>query len=470
MLILLLVCSLFHGFYGDTGQDPASIELRAVSVCGDQDSRRSISRIVQSCLSTIFLCTWVTLHPNIAFRPEKPNVGWRERWIWDPLHHFWTYQLSLFIWALLVPECIFLWSMRQFIAAGEIQKKGKCFLFCAKYGSLNTALVPGWTRTHGFFMLMGGFHLFRLPADTPSVPLAHIPFRQSEFVTPLEQSSREQEVPVCPLQIDDIPVAILEILSPTEIEIEDRGKSDWLTKSIVLVQALWFITQCIARRIQHLPLTELEVVTLAYATLNFLIYVFWWNKPQNVRCPIRVYKTATAEHKMGRKEVEAWKTGGVTGLFEKAFLYLVGGQDRYVDYSQESSIPKFWAGQQDSHIGVLVLASVGTSLSAVGFGVIHFIAWYSEFPSRAELILWRASCILLTAGPLIPLLVLIIARISNSPVLVVVAAIFQLVSLPFILLYLPGRAVTLLIAFTTLRSLPDAALIDVDWTTFIPHI
>jgi hypothetical protein len=136
MLILLLVFSLFQTYYGATGQEPASIELRAVSACGDQDSCRSIRNIVLSCLATIFLCTWVAVHPNIAFRPDKPNAGWRERWIWDPLHHFWSYKLPLFIWALLVPEYILSWSMRQFFVAGQIQMCGGCFLSHATCQSL----------------------------------------------------------------------------------------------------------------------------------------------------------------------------------------------------------------------------------------------------------------------------------------------------------------------------------------------
>jgi hypothetical protein len=126
MLILLLVFHLFQSYYAYPGQGPASIELRAVSTCGDQDSRRSIWSIIWTCGSTIFLCTWVAVHPNIAFRPEKPNAGWRERWIWDPLRHFWSYKLPLFLWALLVPEFMLLWSVRQFRAAGEIREKGGC--------------------------------------------------------------------------------------------------------------------------------------------------------------------------------------------------------------------------------------------------------------------------------------------------------------------------------------------------------
>jgi hypothetical protein len=313
-------------------------------------------------------------------------------------------------------------------------------------------------------MLMGGFHLFRLPADTPSIPLARISSEPSDFVTPSGYSPREQEIPVCPLQIDDIPVAILEMVSPTEAEIKDRGKSDGLTKLIVLVQTLWFVIQCIARGRQHLPLTELEVVTLAYTMLNFFIYGFWWDKPQNVRCPIRVYKTLTAEHKKGGERVATWETGRVAGLLQKAAMYFLGEQDDHVDYAQQSSLPMFWAGQPGSGDGIGV--SMVMSILAAGFGGIHFIAWNSEFPSRAELILWRVACIVLTAVPLTPWIVMFVvfALLDGAE------STFLALFLPLPPLYIAGRAATLLIAFTALRSLPDAALIDVDWTTFIPHI
>jgi hypothetical protein len=357
-----------------------------------------------------------------------------------------------------------LFSSGQFVNLSRRARSERkvCVLSHPKYESLNAVLVPGWTRTHGFFMLMGGFHLFRLPADTPSVPLARISSEPSNFVTPSGYSSREKEVPVCPLQIDDIPIAILEMMSPTEAELKDRGKSDGLTKLIVLVQTLWFVIQCIARGRQHLPLTELEVITLAYSMLNLFIYIFWWDKPQNVGCPIRVYKTSTAEHTKGGAAIEAW--GANVGLAYKIFIYFVGDQDNFVDYSQESSLPMFWAARPDADEGnVTSLASAGTSLLAAGFGGIHFVAWYSEVPSRAELVLWRVACILLTAVPLIPWITMVIPTVSGF---------LQPIGLLLLIppLYVAGRAATLLIAFTTLRSLPDAALIDVDWTTFIPHI
>jgi len=78
----------------------------------------------------------------------------------------------------------------------------------------------------------------------------------------------------------------------TDEEIEDRSKADGLTKVIAVLQTPWFVLQCVARYHQGLALTELELVTLALASLNFATYAIWWYKPLNVKVPIRIYFTA----------------------------------------------------------------------------------------------------------------------------------------------------------------------------------
>ena len=75
----------------------------------------------------------------------------------------------------------------------------------------------------------------------------------------------------------------------TTDEILDKARGDFLSKAIVILQSLWFIVQCIARGKQGLALTELELVTLALATLNGVMYYFWWYKPLGVKEPIKVY-------------------------------------------------------------------------------------------------------------------------------------------------------------------------------------
>ncbi|KIM24398.1 hypothetical protein M408DRAFT_75968 [Serendipita vermifera MAFF 305830] len=461
MLILLLAYSILQTGQSEAGPIPASIELRDVASYDGQNSQRSLANVVWSCLSTILLCTWVAVHPNVHFRAEKHNQGWFKKWLWDPLHEAFTYKLPLFLWALLVPEYILAWAVRQYLQAGVISKQ-----------------VPGWTRTHGHFMIMGGFHLFRLPADAPSVPIPLKSSKLSAFSVSTGHHSRRDEVPVCPLQFTDVPVDILEILAPTETELKDRGKSDALTKIIVLFQTLWFVIQCIARGTQHLPLTELEVVTLAYAALNLFIYVFWWDKPQNVECPIRVYKTSTASHKESGEKAKEWGEGWASRWSWMLIEYTTGAQDSYVTISEQRSIPMFWSGRSGNDLQGI--AGVGTSLLGSAFGAIHCIAWSSEYPSRSELLLWRVSCI---AMIVVPFMVLIVCAatitgeneekgwsgwIKFTMGIMAIICIFLLILSAW--LYIASRIATLVIAFTTLRSLPPAAFTTVNWTTFIPHI
>ena len=75
----------------------------------------------------------------------------------------------------------------------------------------------------------------------------------------------------------------------TAEEIHDKARGDFLSKALVILQTLWFIGQCIARGKQDLALTELELVTLALASLNGVMYYFWWDKPLGVNEPIKIY-------------------------------------------------------------------------------------------------------------------------------------------------------------------------------------
>ena len=76
--------------------------------------------------------------------------------------------------------------------------------------------------------------------------------------------------------------------SITEEEIEDRSKADGLAKGIAVSQTAWFIAQCISRTAQGLIITEIELITLAIAALNGILYFLWWNKPLDVKCCVPV--------------------------------------------------------------------------------------------------------------------------------------------------------------------------------------
>lgn len=89
--------------------------------------------------------------------------------------------------------------------------------------------------------------------------------------------------------------------SITEEEIQDRSKGDILSKGLAVLQTTWFILQCIARQVQDLPTTELEIVTLAFAALNFATYALWWHKPLDVKRAFRVPKKRSQCGGLGRE-------------------------------------------------------------------------------------------------------------------------------------------------------------------------
>jgi hypothetical protein len=151
-------------------------------------------------------------------------------------------------YVLLAPEMVIMWAGRQHFAARNFARKHQ--------------ENKGWTRAHAFFLIMGGFTLHE-----GGKPVRVLEARELEE---LSEAGR------------------IEWPKITEEEIADRSKGDYLSKAIVLFQATWFIGQCIARGAYKLAVTELEVVTLAFAILTGVIYYFWWDKPLDVRCSIPV--------------------------------------------------------------------------------------------------------------------------------------------------------------------------------------
>ena len=382
------------------------------------------------------------MHPNVPC-PKKRN----------PIISFAGHRLPLFICALLVPEYVLAWAIRQFLRARQIanRDKGEFKTFGYIFIILSNSLLERqWSTTHGFFIIMGGFHLFERSLKETGKDDRGI--------------SREDDQPLHPLQADDLVDCdgYESFIMPTKAEIQDKGKSDWLAKSLVLLQTSWFIMQCIARAREHLPVTHLEIVTLAYAAMNFVIYIFWWNKPLNVNRPVRVFRkldpNAASDgdqpHRPGPMEWKLTLKAIEKGL-ETLLNLIVAGSVDGVDLSREDRVPRFWA---DDRRGEYYFIADGIVLGVgVFFGAIHCIAWRFSFPTHMELLMWQISCVAITAVPVFIPLMMGLDAIYFGP-------------LSGFILYIIARAVTLVLAFTSLRDLPPGAYETVHWTTFIPHV
>lgn len=67
-------------------------------------------KIVWSCLAVIFACTWVSVHPNLPGDKETAL-------------HVVLRKLSIMVDALLAPELVLFWAMRQWLGSRIIAKR-----------------------------------------------------------------------------------------------------------------------------------------------------------------------------------------------------------------------------------------------------------------------------------------------------------------------------------------------------------
>lgn len=310
-------------------------------------------------------------------------------------------------------------------------------------------------------MAMGGFHYFTLSNGTSDT-------HEMTHLDPLlrepgqEDMATSEETAVHPLTCKNVlsMVRQKQIRLPTEDEIQDRSKSDWLAKTLVILQTCWFVTQCIARRVEHLPITELEVITLAYAAMNLAIFMAWWNKPHNVDCPTRVFQEPS-ELVAGRDD----------GVWDKVVSIIMGLQDDLVALHERSNVPIFYAGDGDDDT-VMIADSIVLAVG-VAFGVIHCIPWSFTFPSHAEAVLWRVSSIAITSVPIFVFMAFMGAAVASETCFDGDDMLTYVIVPSMVLsgiLYVIARFTTIILAFMSLSSLPPGAFEAVDWTIRIPHL
>jgi hypothetical protein len=287
----------------------------------------------------------------------------------------------------------------------------------------------------------------------------------------------------------------------SKAEIDDRSKGDTISKAFVVLQTGWFVTQCIARGIRSLPITELELVTVAFAALNFGIYVLWWDKPLNVQRGVRVYKKRMTEEPVDDGDIEgtvgfwmalrdtlsglpaaivlgphissvhgsSWLTRVLTWPFFKPVEIMLG--QGWADEVKSKRVNTFYPTQwvkSSENFSMLLVAAI-----TVTFGSIHCIGWSFTFPSSTERTLWRVASLSITGVPIafFPLVVFISATIDDflfRQRFGDLSGKMTLVSL--VSLYILCRFALLVLPFLSLGSLPPAAYHVVHWTSFIPHV
>ncbi|KDR73284.1 hypothetical protein GALMADRAFT_72624, partial [Galerina marginata CBS 339.88] len=310
----------------------------------------------------------------------------------------------------------------------------------------------GWTTTHGFFIQMGGFTLYE----------------GSKVIGVLSPERLELLLRLKAIRMPSV----------TEKEIQDRSKGDGLSKSIVVIQTTWFIAQCIARRVQGLTTTEIELVTLAIAILNCIMYFLWWNKPLNVLSTVSVdllspeppteplLELPTALYYSPQTSLPQAVINIVRRMRDILSSCAVGPSRTRVNtfYAYD-----FTPTMQEQLATFTILPCIGTL-----FGTIHCAGWNFFFPSLAEANIWRLSSTVITAVPIIwsgtAILGIVDEHDHYDCLSSILAATIILPTAALMPVYILARLVLLVEALISLRNLPQAAYAVVEWTLFLPHV
>lgn len=192
-------------------------------------NQRGTANILYACFFTLYACTWTALHLNIPRRDTSPRGRLFRKLQWMVI-------------AILAPEYITLTALVQ-------------------RSSTVIALNETWpleerSRALVFYAMMGGFEL-RFD-DGTFHRLTYSEFRglvRAGFV--------------------DAPII-------SAVEVDDKTKGNWFTKSVAMLQIGWFIIQLLSRVSQHLETTPLELFTLGVVACTIISYIYWWAKPLDV--------------------------------------------------------------------------------------------------------------------------------------------------------------------------------------------
>jgi hypothetical protein len=250
---------------------------------------RGTFSILSSCLITMSLCIWTSVHLNVPEHRKEHlqkyrRLGWMVLGLLAPEIVVWNAweqrKEAKRLSALMkekgfMPETPSIWKrMREWFA--KVRQRAKVFLLLKAEDwpepapiNHHNGHIHAWTDVHSWLVVMGGVafedtspdHQQFIPEDCQRLPINLYNF--------------EWMVTYRPHLIPDIPRSY----------IEDKSKSDWLAKGITCWQAGQFCIQCIFRLSQQLSITLLELNVFAHAICALLLFVVWWDKPRDVNEP-----------------------------------------------------------------------------------------------------------------------------------------------------------------------------------------
>lgn len=341
-----------------------------------ESSGRGTLTLIVTSLFTIFLCTWVVIHPRVC----------KGRFVAG------LYKGALFFKATLAPE---------FIAVEGLQEWTQC-----RRMKRNCAAITG-----GNFKLVHAFYVSML-ALRYRTPQGDRVIWPNQFTWLLTQGLFDWKNH--------------KSWGLNEELIRDKSNADSAAKLVAFCQVFWFVAAAIMRNVHGLPLSQLESMTLSYIPLFIATYYLWWFKPKDISTPslvslpqmsseqMLIFESMAVSHKFDDEgledQVTLWSVLRLTPrVFEKEAQGLEqeaakkaktmarqgtkhkNESDESLDCKSPPAVFKTKEVVVSHWDPELYRSKIWPLICLLGasFGALHLLSWRTIFPTFTELWLWR---------------------------------------------------------------------------------
>jgi hypothetical protein len=380
---------------------------------------RSSFDILYSCFGTLFFCTWTVVNLNLPAKNERMGIPLLRKLKWMVITSI----------ASEITTCL---ALGQFLAARSLLRNMKG----AHARSLERPLdapAKEITLSECFYIAMGGYWLqYHDGNDQRELGL---------LVSPRVAVALEHYRFFFPESGTD--------------SITEKDHRDQLGIGLTTLQIMWLVIQSISRRESDLPISQLELATIAIVFAAIMNYTIWWSKPQD---PERVVLNLTPGT-----------------LFPEPLQRLLDDriiQEKDLEPSHRAKNTvaplRILRDLRDPDVDAINLSPVLglLAIASVMFCGIHFAAWNWSFASEIEKWLWRVcsiSCLVSSLG-VVFCLWLILHETEKWVITMTKLFLFL-----FVVFYVLARACIVVEVFVAFRSMPASLYVIQPWTRYFPH-
>ncbi|KAH7364748.1 hypothetical protein BKA65DRAFT_144057 [Rhexocercosporidium sp. MPI-PUGE-AT-0058] len=187
-------------------------------------------------------------------------------------------------------------------------------------------------------------------------------------------------------------------------DIADKNKADGLARILAIFQALWFVTSTIARPIQDLSMTTLELTTISFVIVMFATSYCWLHKPSDISRPVILHcKVLMADIRRNEQLYDSEDYVSTPLDFVNHNHYAMGLiWEYYTGLLQAMSIPLFSRpirsrphnrNRSDKFLRTELDSEIFACFIILLFGSTFVCAWNFHFPTATERIIWRSASI-----------------------------------------------------------------------------